>query len=99
MSRETRRGRPGQVAPSVQLAHPSLASVDLALDDIAQHVGGTFVLVVETTGGRYRRRCFLTTAAAQRAGRRAQEAGHCSRIYLAELRPLWRLQPGQEGAS
>lgn len=98
MTGKTRRGRPGQVAPSSQLAPPSLVPVDSALDDIAQHVGGTFVLVVETTAGRYRRRCFLTAAAAEKASKRALDVGHNATVYLAELRPLWRLQ-GHEVAS
>lgn len=98
MSPKTRRGRPGQVAPSSQLAHPSLAPVD-PRDAVAQHVGGTFVLVVETAAGRYRRRCFLTAASAERAATRAREAGHSSKVYLAELRPLWRLDTGTGAAS
>jgi hypothetical protein len=39
------------------------------LDDIAHHVDGAFVLVVKVSGGRYRRRCFLTACSAERAAR------------------------------
>jgi hypothetical protein len=73
-------------------ATPSLIRVD-PLDEIAWHVDGTFVLVIKVAGGRYRRRCFLTSAAAaaERAARNPQEAGHDAEVFLAELRPLWRL--------
>jgi hypothetical protein len=67
-----------------------LTPVD-ALDDIAQHVDGTFVLVVKTTGGRYRRRCFLSAASAQKAARNALDAGHNATVFLAQLKPLWKL--------
>ena len=74
----------------------SLDPVTDPLDDIAAHVDGSFVLVVKVTGGRYRRRCFLTAASAERAARRAQAAGHNATIYLAELNPLWKLAGGAE---
>jgi hypothetical protein len=62
-----------------------------ALDDIAQHVDGAFVLVVKVSGPKYRRRCFLTAASAERAARNALEAGHNAEVFLAELKPLWKL--------
>ena len=55
---------------------------------------GSFVLVVKLSGGRYRRRCFLTVAAAERAAHNAQAAGHDAQVFLAELKPLWRLAGG-----
>ena len=64
------------------------------LDDIAHHIDGAFVLVVRVTGGKYRRRCFLTAASAERAARSAQAAGDNAEVYLAELKPLWRLEGG-----
>jgi hypothetical protein len=73
-------------------ASPSLIHID-PLDEIAHHVDGAFVLVVKVTGGRYRRRCFLSAASAERAARNALEAGHNATVYLAELKPLWRLKP------
>ena len=94
---ETRRGRPSQEAPSLKIANASLVPTD-PLDDIAAHVDGSFVLVVKVTGGKYRRRCFLTAASAERAARRAQDAGHNATIYLAELKPLWKLTGGTEVA-
>jgi hypothetical protein len=65
-----------------------------ALDDIAQHVDGTFVLVVKVTGGKYRRRCFMSAASAERAARNAVEAGHSATVFLAQLKPLWKLRGG-----
>jgi hypothetical protein len=65
-------------------ASPSLIHVD-PLDEIAHHVDGTFVVVVRVTGGKYRRRCFLSAASAERAARNALEAGH---------KPLWKLAGG-----
>jgi hypothetical protein len=75
-------------------ASPSLIHVD-PLDEIAHHVDGTFVLVVKVTGGRYRRRCFLSAASAEKAARNALEAGHDAVIFLAELKPLWKLAGGE----
>jgi hypothetical protein len=61
------------------------------LDAIAAHVDGCFVVCVKTSGGRYRRRCFLSAASAEKAARNAQAAGHNAVVFLAELKPLWRL--------
>jgi hypothetical protein len=74
-------------------ASPSLSPV-APLDEIAHHVDGTFVLVVKVTGGKYRRRCFLSAASAEKAARNALEAGHNATVYLAELKPLWKLAGG-----
>jgi hypothetical protein len=62
-----------------------------ALDAIAHHVDGTFVLVVKVTGGKYRRRCFLTAASAEPAARNALAAGHDATVFLAQLKPVWKL--------
>ncbi|TDO52617.1 hypothetical protein EV643_102456 [Kribbella sp. VKM Ac-2527] len=64
------------------------------LDAVAAAVDGAFVVVVETTGGKYRRRCFLTAASAERAAGRATERGENATVYLAELKPLWKLRGG-----
>jgi hypothetical protein len=74
-------------------ASPSLIHVD-PRDALARHIDGTFVLVVKVTGGRYRRRCFLSAASAEKAARNALEAGHDAVIFLAELKPLWKLAGG-----
>jgi hypothetical protein len=83
-----------QPSPATGFADHSKAAqlnpVD-ALDDIAQHVDGAFVLVVKLAGGKYRRRCFLTAASAERAARNAIDAGHNATVFLAELKPLWKL--------
>jgi hypothetical protein len=65
-----------------------------ALDALAEHVDGAFVLVVKVTGGRYRRRCFLSAASAQRAVDRALARGENAVVYLAALQPLFRLTGG-----
>jgi hypothetical protein len=97
VSPETRRGCPGHEAPSIKIANASLLPVTDPLDDIAAHVDGAFVLIVRDTGGRYRRRCFLTAAAAERAARNALASGYSATVYLAELKPLWKLA-GRESA-
>jgi len=63
-------------------------------DEIAAHIDGTFVVLVHTTGGRYRRRCFLTVKAAEAAVLRATDAGHNAVVVLAELKPVYRLIGG-----
>ena len=62
------------------------------LDALAAHVDGAFVVVLKVTGTQYRRRCYLTAKAAEDAARRATERGESATVYLAELRPLWRLR-------
>jgi len=80
-------------AATKPLDNSSLIPLTGPLDAIAQHVDGTFVLVVKVTGGKYRRRCFLSAASAEKAARNALEAGHDAVIFLAELKPLWKLKP------
>jgi hypothetical protein len=85
-------GCPRQGAASNKLANASLVPLSNdPLDDLAKEIDGSFVLVVKLSGGKYRRRCFLTAAAAERAARNAQDAGHNATVFLAELKPLWRL--------
>jgi hypothetical protein len=92
-----KQDRPSLATEAIQgdsSANGSLDSHSLtALDEIARHVDGTFVVVVETTGGKYRR-CFLTVKAAEDTARRATERGENATVYLAELQPLWKLQGG-----
>jgi hypothetical protein len=78
----------------MNLDNGSLAPVTDPRDEIAHHNNGAFVVVVETTGGKYRRRCFLTAASAERSATNALAKGYNARVYLAELRPLWRLEGG-----
>lgn len=94
MSPDARERGPRQETPPVLPAAKILAPIDGDLDELAQHVNGTFVLVVQATAGQYRRRCFLTAAAAEKACRRAQARGENAEVILAELKPLWRLLGG-----
>ena len=64
------------------------------LDALAAHVDGAFVVVVKVNGPRYRRRCYLTAAAAENAARKAVERGENATVYMAELKPLFRLIGG-----
>ncbi len=62
---------------------------DQARHDAAhQQVRGTFVVVVETPGDKYRRRCFLTLASAQAAIARAEAKGYSATVVLARLEPV-----------
>jgi len=93
---EERRPRQ-ETAPttSTKKSTPSLPleTVD-ALDALAKAVDGTFVVVVEHPGARYRRRAYLTVASAERSAANARAKGHNVTVYLAELKPLWRLVGG-----
>lgn len=64
------------------------------LDALAAHVDGAFVVVVRVNGPRYRRRCYLTAKAAENAARRAVERGENATVYMAELKPLYRIHGG-----
>jgi hypothetical protein len=96
-----RRGGP-EAAPSknhqaaTKLPDDKLSLIPLGnpLDEVAQHVDGAFVVVVRANGGKYRRRCFLSVAAAERAAHNALDAGYHVEVYLAQLKPLWRLAGG-----
>ena len=59
---------------------------------LAAAVNGAFVVLVETSHGKYRRRVWLTLAAAERAVIKAQDAGHNAVVVLAELKPLYRVE-------
>ncbi len=67
-------------------------------DDVAAHIDGAFVLLVKTAAGRYRRRCFLTCASAERAARRANDRGEAAWIVLAQLKPVYRVAGGDSDA-
>jgi hypothetical protein len=91
---ETGRGRPQ--ATSTHPDGDETLNADLILvspadnrDELVRVIDGTFVVVVKVTGGRYRRRCFLSLRAAQDAARRAQQHGETAAVVMAELRPLW----------
>jgi hypothetical protein len=51
-------------------------------------VTGVHVVVVETSGGKHRRRVYLTLNSAQLAADRAVMAGHSAHIILCQLTPV-----------
>ncbi len=77
---------PGEKFESNGTPHPRQAPDWRA--EHRQQVRGTLVVVVETPGGKYRRRAFLTLASAQRAVARAEAAGHRASVVLARLEPV-----------
>lgn len=89
-------GRPGERA-ALNVNNGDSASVPLTadvlrdLDALAAHVAGAFVVVLEVTGGKYRRRCYLTGKSAENAARNATARGENATVYLAELKPVWRV--------
>ena len=54
-------------------------------DKFAEYAQGVYVVVVESTDERMRRRVYLNLPSAQRAVVRAQDRGHEARLYLARL--------------
>jgi hypothetical protein len=90
----TREARP--VATNDQAGFASAADFDSfilsPLDDIARHVDGTLVVVLQITSGTYHRRCYLSAKSAQNAVRRAVDRGETATVYLAELKPLWKVR-------
>jgi hypothetical protein len=85
----------GALETDGEKVNPTLTPLG-GLDAVAAHVDGTFVVVVEVTDGKYRRRCFLTAASAERAAARATDRGENATVYLAELKPLWKIRGGEE---
>lgn len=63
----------------------SLSSVPVAADRYAEYAQGVYVVVVETSDDRMRRRVYLNLPSAQKAVTRAQDRGHEARLYLARL--------------
>lgn len=53
-----------------------------------RQVRGCLVVVVEMPGEKYRRRTFLTLKVAERACRRADEAGHPASVIVPRLEPV-----------
>ncbi len=90
--RSTPQGAPESPAKATTSSLP-LTEVD-ALDALAHALDGTFVVVVEHPGAKYRRRAFLTVASAERSAANARAKGHAVTVFLAELKPLWRLVGG-----
>ncbi len=85
------RGRPatngtGPTAENLDSSHGT--PNERQKHDHTRQVRGCLVLVVETPSGKYRRRTFLTLAAAERACRRAEESGHVASVMVARLEPV-----------
>lgn len=97
MSPGTRERRPGGGgASSSQMAKTLLPTADDPRDALAEHLNGAFVGALEVFGGGYRRRCFLTVKAAERAASSmlgevvemaisVYEAGHTKRSTKTEM--------------
>lgn len=81
--------------PRLLAADESLLIPTSEGDELARQAGGAFVAVVEVKGGKYRRRAYLTLASAERAARNAQAEGRSAVVYLAELKPLYRVVGGE----
>lgn len=80
-------------APS-RLDLVDLSDLDLGEMGSRQLVGALVVVVVTERPGtvpHYRRRCFLTAAAAERAVKAARARGERAGAYLAETKPLLTL--------
>lgn len=60
--------------------------------ELAAHVNGAFAALVETRHGNYRRRLYLTLAAAEAAAHKAQDAGRDAVVVLCELKPLYKVE-------
>lgn len=60
-------------------------------DAYANHIDGCFAVVVESPGDRYRRRLYLSLAAAEKAAQRARKRGQRVKVVLAVLTPLYVL--------
>jgi hypothetical protein len=90
------RSRP-KAAPEITGAEISSSVLHpvSSLDEIARHVDGTFVVVVAVAGGKYRRRCYISAKSAENAAGRAALRGEVATVYLAELKPLWKLRGGE----
>ena len=90
-----------EVAPETAVAQlPAVATAMFAQDtapapapralspvETAGVIDGVLVVVVRTEGGRYRRRVFLTLAAAERAVAAARARGLAAEVVLCALAP------------
>lgn len=91
---EDYKGRPvSQTAPE---AFARAADKLTALDALAALIDGAFAVLVKVSPGdaepRFVRRVYLTAKAAEDAARKAAARGQSSRVYLCELKPLYRIE-------
>lgn len=90
----------GSVTNDSTESDPSARYTLAELDDLAAHVGGTWVVAVYRGGGRYLVRTYVNTRSARRAAYRARARGQAVRVVLAELKPVWTLDlPEDEGVA
>lgn len=66
---------------------PILTELDAETTALARGL----VVIVKTPAGHYRRRVFLSLAAAQRAAEAAANRGQVATVVLAELVPVYRV--------
>lgn len=72
------------IAPGPRVA--AISSISAAAADVVrEQVEGCFVVVVFRPEGKYRRRVYLTLAAAQKASDSARARGQIARLSLARL--------------
>lgn len=89
-----KQNRPGGRSQAARNAFAGAFSLH-QLDALATLVNGAFVVMTERVsddGTRWIRRPYLTAAAAETAARNAQKRGQSVRVYLAELKPLHRIE-------
>lgn len=90
-----KRNRPRVASEAIPEAPTKKRDSSLSpLDEMAEQITGSFVVVVETRGSKFRRRCYLTANAAQAAADRATDRGDTATVYLAALQPLWKIPGG-----
>ncbi len=85
----TRERRPeGNQAAKISGGDKTSISATTDRTTAAVLVTGVHVVVVETSGGKHRRRVYLTLNSAQLAADRAVMAGHSAHIILCQLIPV-----------
>lgn len=83
MDKEIRPAGNGTDQEETDGLFPSILAAES--DKFAEYAQGVYVVVVETSDDRMRRRVYLNLPSAQKAVQRAQERGHEARLYLARL--------------
>lgn len=104
----TKEQRPRVLTPEASQISLAAALSLSELDAMAAMVDGAFVVLVrlapsqrpvglspESEAPKYRRRVFLTAAAAEHAVRAAAARGETARLYLCELKPLHLVKGGE----
>lgn len=79
-------GAPTASTPGGEVSHES--TPDDLWQDVADVIGGAFVVVVTVPGGLARRRVYLTVKSAERAAERAAGRGQVAHVALCRLSPV-----------